>query len=161
MTKEGGIRFSGDEYYKILVDEEGSISLTADVDGEETVYDVTGGAKPERKLLYTNPDTTVQMTTDALFQESEILGYEYLIFTVTSTGGDYEVEEWCEIEPLKAHNGQFVISMPTSNALWARKVYRSSGAVKPSASVYDQGKTTENRDYCIIKKVECVKGVKA
>lgn len=161
MIKEGGLRFSGKEHYSIFIDEENNISMVAEVDGVTTEYDVSGGAKPERKLLYTNPDTTVQMTTDTLFQESEIAGYEYLIFTVTSTGGDYEVEEWCEIEPLKAHNGQFVISMPANNALWARKVYRSSGAVKPSAAVYNLGTTTENRDYCIIKKVECVKGVKA
>ena len=161
MKKSAHIFFGHEEHYELMISEEQDIQLTADVDGAVTVYDVTGGTKPERKLLYTNPDTSAQMTTDAMFQESEILGYEYLIFTVTSTSGDYEVEEWCEIEPLKAHSGQFVISMPANSALWARKVYRSSGAVKPSVNVYSLGTTTENRDYCIIKKVECVKGVKA
>ena len=118
------------------------------------------GESIERKLLYTNPDTSVEMTTDTMFNESEILDYQYLVFTVTDTSGSFEVEEWCEIAPLKDHNGQFAVSIPMDNELWVRKVYRSSGAVKPSASVYAIGKTTQDKTKCIIKTVECVKGVK-
>lgn len=132
-------------------------TIKAEIDGEEKDYTLGGGV--ERKLLYTNPDTTSQMTDVTMFQESEIEGYQYLCFTVTDTSGSFEVEEWCEIEPLKNHSGQFIISMPIGSKLYGRKVYRSNGAVKPSVGVYEIGKTTENRDACIIKTIECVKGV--
>ena len=101
---KAGIRFSRDSY--VLVDAE-------------------GGTGVERKELYVNPDISIEMTGDTLFQESEIGGYDFLAFTVTDTSGSFEVEEWCEIAPLKSHGGQFVISMPTSGALYCRKVYRS------------------------------------
>ena len=134
--KNAGIRFSKDGY--VLVD-------------------ATGGGGIERKRLYDNPDTSVEMTGATLFQEAEIEGYTYLSFIVTSTGGSVEVEEICEIEPLKALGGQFVISLPASGTLYCRKVYRSSGAVKPSTSVYEIGKTTGDKNYCIIKSVDAVK----
>ena len=160
MKKAGGIRFSFDEYYGIVVEDE-NITLTAEKDGTTTEYDVTGGGggKIEKKRLYTNPDTTVEMSTDGMFDESEIEGYQYLLFTVTDTAGSYTVEEWCEIAPLKTHGGQFVVSMPIGGVLYVRKIYRSSGAVKPSTGVYEIGKTTENRAACIIKSVDAVKGV--
>lgn len=154
MKRKAGVRFTQEDYIEVNMDD---MKITEVTPEGSTDYAIGGGL--EYKTLYTNPDTSVQMTTDALFQESEILGYDYLIFTVTDTSNSFEVKEWCEIEPLKAHSGQFVISMPLSNALWCRKVYRSKGAVTPSAGVYDIGKTTENRDACIIKSVECVKGV--
>lgn len=157
---KAGFRFNKTTYTLVEIDEEKNITLTADIDGEVTEYDVTGGGgKIERKLLYTNPNTGIEMSTDSMFEESEIEGYEYLIFTVTDTSGSYEVEEWCEIAPLKNHGGQFIVSMPISGELYGRKVYRSSGAVKPSAGVYKIGATTENRNACIIKTVECVKGI--
>ena len=158
--KTAGIRFSMTEYYEIGV-EDSSITLTGEIDGITTEYDVTGGSSGdiERKRLYTNTNTTVEMSTDTLFNESEIEGYHYLAFVVTDTSGSYEVEEWCEIEPLKTHGGQFIVSMPISGTLYGRKIYRSSGAVKPSAGVYELGKTTENRNACIIKSVDCVKVV--
>lgn len=133
---KAGIRFSRDSY--VLVDAE-------------------GGASIERKELYVNPDTSIEMTGDTLFMESEIEGYDFLAFVVTDTTGSFEVEEWCEIEPLKAHDGQFVISMPNSGPLYCRKVYRSAGAVKPSVAVYDIGKTTGDKNFCIIKSVDAVK----
>lgn len=156
--KTAGIRFSMTEYYEIGV-EDSNITLTSEIDGVTTEYDVTGGGGIERKRLYTNPDTTIEMSTDNLFAESEIEGYDYLAFIVTDTTGSYEVEEWCEIAPLKAHGGQFIISMPISGTLYGRKIYRSSGNVKPSAGVYEIGKTTENRNACIVKSVDCVKVV--
>lgn len=160
IKKQGGIRFNGSEYYEINVQDE-NISLLADVDGTSTEYDVTGGGGGgiERKSLYVNPDTSAQMTGDTLFQESEIEGYQYLIFTVTNTAESFEVEEWCEIAPLKEHGGQFVISFPAGGSLWVRKIYRSGGAVKPSVSVFSIGTTNENRDMCIVKSIEAAKGV--
>lgn len=135
-------------------------TLKAVVDGEEKEYTLgEGGSGVERKRLYTNPDTTIEQSTDAMFQESEIEGYQYLAFIVTDTTGSYEVEEWCEIAPLKTHGGQFIISMIVSGELYGRKIYRSSGAVKPSTGVYKLGATTENRNVCIIKSVDAVKGV--
>lgn len=132
--KKAGIRFSRDSYVTV---------------------DAESGSK--RKLLFENPDISQEMSGITLFEERELEGYDYISFIVTSTTGDYEVEELCEIVPLKAHGGQFVVSMPVSNALYCRKIYRSSGAVKVSAAVYDLGKTTGNKAYCIIKKVEAVK----
>lgn len=132
----------------------GESTIKAVVDGVETEYSLGSG---ERKLLYTNPDTSIEMSGDTLFNESEILGYQYLIFTVTDTTGSFEVEEWCEIAPLHDHSGQFAISLPMNNELWVRKVYRNSGAVKPSTSVYAIGKTTQDKSMCIITKVECAK----
>lgn len=149
-------RMSPTEYYSVSIDGD-NITMETEIDGIKKDYDVTGGAQIERKNLYINPNPTVQQTTDTLFMESEIEGFDYLAFTVTDITNDFEVEEWYEIEPLKAHNGQFVVSMPISGGLFARKVYRSAGAVKPSASVYELGKTTENRDFCIIKSVDAVK----
>lgn len=131
---KAGIRFSKDSY--VLVDAE-------------------SGSK--RKLLFENPDTSQEMTGITLFEESELDGFDYISFIVTSTSGDYEVEELCEIEPLKTRSGQFVVSMPTSDHLYCRKIYRSAGAVKVSTSVYDLGKTTGDKAYCIIKKAEAVK----
>lgn len=131
---KAGIRFSKDSY--VLVDAE-------------------SGSK--RKLLFENPDISQEMSGITLFEETELEGYDYISFIVTSTSGGYEVEELCEIEPLKAHGGQFVVSMPISNALYCRKIYRSSGAVKVSTAVYDLGKTTGDKAYCIIKKAEAVK----
>lgn len=123
--------------------------------GVETTYDIGGGSG--RKLLYTNPDPTAQMSTDAMFNASELEGYTFIEFIVTNTAGEYEVKELCEIAPLKAHSGQFVISLPVSNALWVRKIYRSSGAIKPSTGVYEIGKTTEDRNQCIVKEAYAVK----
>lgn len=123
--------------------------------GVETTYDIGGGSG--RKLLYTNPDPTAQMSTDAMFNESELEGYAFIEFIVTNTTGAYEVKELCEIAPLKARNGQFVISLPVSNNLWVRKIYRSSGAIKPSTGVYEIGKTTEDRNQCIVKEAYAVK----
>ena len=94
-----------------------------------------------------------------MFQESELEGYQYLCFTVTDIFGSYEVEEWCEIAPLKAQGGQFVISYLSSGTLWYRKVYRSSGAIKPSVGVFEVGTTREDRYMCIIKSVDAVRGV--
>ena len=131
---KAGIRFSNDSY--VTVDAENA---------------------PKRKLLFENPDTSQEMSGITLFNESELEGYDYISFIVTSTSGDYEVEELCEIAPLKAHSGQFVVSMPITDALYCRKIYRSAGAVKVSTAVYDLGKTTGNKAYCIIKKVEAVK----
>lgn len=156
-----GFRFNRDTYAEIDANLEdfSQSKITATVDGVETEYSLGGGGGVEKKLLYTNPDPTSQMTTDTMFMESEIEGYQYLCFTVTDTTDSFEVEEWCEIEPLKARGGQFIVSLPTNGTLYGRKVYRSNGAVKPSAGVYEIGKTTENRNACIIKTVECVKGV--
>lgn len=132
---KAGIRFSKESYVF--------------VDGQ--------GGKIERKRLYDNPDTTQQMTTDTLFTESEILDYDFLAFMVTNTEGSIEVEEWCEIAPLHDASGQFVISNPTGSSLYARKVYRTGGNVKPSAGVYDLGATTQDKNQCIIKYVDAVK----
>lgn len=154
VQKKAGIRFTQEDYIEVNMDD---MKITEVTPEGSTEYSIGSGL--DIKTLYTNPDTSVQMTTDALFQEADILGYEYLIFTVTDTANSYEVKEWCEIEPLRTHNGQFAISMSVDGDLWCRKVYRSSGAVKPSAGVYPIGKTTENRNACIIKSVECVKGV--
>lgn len=115
------------------------------------------GGGVERKRLYTNEDTTQQMSTDVLFAESEILDYDYLAFLVTNTEGTIEVEEWCEIAPLHDASGQFVISNPIAGGLYARKIYRSGGNVKPSASVYEIGTTTQDKNQCIIKSVDAVK----
>ena len=123
--------------------------------GVETTYDIGGGSG--RKLLNTIPDPTAQMSTDAMFNVSELEGYTFIEFIVTNTAGAYEVKELCGIAPLKAHSGQFVISYPISNELWVRKIYRSSGAVKPSIGVYEIGKTTEDRNQCIIKEAYAVK----
>ena len=125
-------------------------------DGVETTYDIKGGGE-NRKLLYTNPDPTAQMSTEAMFNESDLDGYTYIEFVVTNTAAQYEVKELCEIEPLKGHGGQFVISYPTSSGLWVRKIYRSSGGVKPGVGVYDIGKTTEDRTQCIVKEAYAVK----
>lgn len=156
MSQKLAYRLSPKEYYSIDIDGE-KITMTTDINGEKKEYDVTGGGGIERKSLYINPNPTIQQPTDTLFMESEIEGFDFLAFKVTDTTGSYEVEEWCEIAPLKVHGGQFVISMPTSGALYARKIYRSSGAVKPSAAVYELGKTTEDRNFCIIKAVDAVK----
>ena len=151
-----GIRFTEDKFCEIEMGED--IKLTTIINGEVTEYDVTGGGGGiERKRLYDNPDITVEMTGNTMFQETEIEGYTYLSFIVTSTDGSVEVEELCEIEPLKALSGQFVISLPANGTLYYRKVYRSSGAVKPSTSVYEVGKTTGDKNYCIIKSVDAVK----
>lgn len=131
---KAGIRFSKDSY---------------------VIVDAEGGAK--RKLLWKNPDTSQEMQGITLFQESELEGYTHISFAVTDTSGSYVVEELCEIEPLKTHGGQFVVSMPTAEHLYCRKIYRSMGAVKVSTAVYDLGKTTQDKNYCIIKKVEAVK----
>lgn len=134
---KAGIRFSRESY--VLVD-------------------AAGGGGIERKRIYNNPDTTQQMTTDTLFSESEILDYDFLAFKVTNTEGSIEVEEWCEIEPLHHAGGQFVISNPVvGGGLYVRKIYRSSGNVKPSASVFDIGTTTQDKNQCIIKSVDAVK----
>lgn len=133
---KAGIRFSPDSYVEV---------------------DAEGGGGIERKTLWVNPDVSQEMSGVTMFQESELEGYTHISFTVTDTTGSYEVEELCEISPLKAHGGQFVISMPISNALYCRKIFRSSGAVKVSTSVFDLGKTTGDKAYCIIKKAEAVK----
>lgn len=133
---KAGIRFSPESY--VLVD-------------------ASGGGKIERKRLWDNPDPTAEMTAVVMFNESDLEGYDYIAFTVTSTSGDYDVEEWCEIKPLKDHGGQFVVSYPMSNVLYCRKIYRSNGVVKPSTAVYDLGKTTGDKNYCIIKSVDAVK----
>ena len=155
MERKAGIRFSQTDY--VALDME-AMTLTEVKNGTTTEYEI-GGSTIEKKLLYTNPDTSIEMTGDTLFSESEILDYQYLIFTVTDTSNSFEVEEWCEIAPLHYHNGQFAVSLPANNELWVRKIYRSSGAVKPSAGVYAVGKTTQDKSACIIKKVECVRGV--
>lgn len=154
-------RINKDLYYELHANEAdfSSSVIKAVEGGVETEYSLGSGGV-ERKRLYTNPDISVEMTTDTLFNESEILEYQYLVFTVTDTSNSFEVEEWCEIAPLKQRSGQFAISMPVDNELWVRKVYRSSGNVKPSAAAYALGKTTQDKSKCIIKTVECVKGVK-
>ena len=133
---KAGIRFSQDSYVTV---------------------DAAGGGGIERKLLFTNPDITQEMTNTSLFEEAEIEGYDYLAFTVTNTSGSWEVEEWCEIEPLKSNSGQFIISMPVNGNPYGRKIYRTSGTVKASTNVYKLGATTEDRSACIVKKVEAVK----
>ena len=132
---KAGIRFSRESY--VLVD--------------------ASGGTIERKRLWDNPNPNVEMTDVDMFNESELEGYDYIAFTITSTNSDYDVEEWCEIAPLKAHGGQFVISYPITNTLYCRKIYRSSGVVRPSTWVYDIGKTTGDKNYCIIKSVDAVK----
>ena len=152
MTKRiAGIRFNSDDYIEINMDDKSLIEVTSD---GTTEYSIGGSAK---KLLYTNPNTTAEMSTGTMFNESELEGYAYIEFVVTNTSGEYEVKELCEIAPLKAHSGQFVISYPVSGGLYARKIYRSNGAVKPSANVYDFGKTTEDRTQCIVKEAYAVK----
>lgn len=149
---KAGIRFTPTHYVEVNLDPN-IRTVTEEVDGVKTTYTLGG----EKKLLYTNPDITTEMTGDQLFLESEIEGYKYLSFTVTDTSNSFEVEELCEIAPLKALAGQFVISQPLDGELWYRKVYRSTGKVLPSTKVYKVGATTENRNACIIKTVYAVK----
>lgn len=153
---KAGIRFTRDHYAFIDLDP-AVRTLTETVGDDTTVYELKGGI--ERKRLYTNPNTSVEMVEETLFAESEIEGYQFLAFVLTSVTGEYEVEEWCEIGPLKSHGGQFIVSMPISGGLFGRKVYRTAGNVKPSVKVYELGKTTENREVCIIKSVDAIKGV--
>lgn len=134
---KAGIRFTRDKY------------VTVDASG--------GGGGIEKKLLFENADPSQEMTNTPLFEESEIEGFDYLAFTVTDTSGSWEVEEWCEIAPLKSHAGQFIISMPVDGNPYGRKIYRTSGTVKASTNVYKLGATTEDRSVCIVKKVEAVK----
>ena len=136
MVKKAGVRFDSKTYVEVTPE---------------------GGGGVERKTLWENPNTTVEMTGITMFEESALEGYTHISFIVTDTTGSYEVEELCEIAPLKTHGGQFVVSMPISNALYCRKIYRSAGAVKVSTAVYDLGKTTGDKAYCIIKKAEAVK----
>lgn len=150
---KAGIRFTPSHYVEVNLDPSAR-TVTEEVDGVKTVYEI---GKSEKKLLYTNPDISVVMTGDQLFLESEIEGYKYLSFTVTDTSNSFEVEELCEIAPLKSHSGQFVVSQPLDGELWYRKVYRSSGKVLPSTKVYKVGATTENKNACIIKNVYAVK----
>ena len=134
---KAGIRFSNDSY--VLVDASG------------------GGGGIERKRLYDNPDTTQEQGGVNLFEETEIEEYDYLAFTITNTANSWEVEEWCEIAPLKTHSGQFIVSMPVEGVLYGRKIYRSSGIVKTSINVYKLGATTEDRSCCIVKSVDAIK----
>ena len=154
VEKKAGIRFTPDDYVTLDMD---AMTLTEVKDGESTEYSIGGGV--EKKLLYTNPDPTVEMTGADMFAESDLDGYDYIEFIVTDTAGTYEVKELCEIAPLKTHGGQFVVSMPVTGALYVRKIYRGSGMVKPSTGVYDIGKTTGDRTMCIIKEAYAVKGV--
>lgn len=133
---KAGIRFSRDSYVTV---------------------DASGSGGVERKRLWDNPDTTQEMTNTSMFQESEIEGYDFLAFTLTTTGGSWTVEELCEIEPLKERGGQFIVSMPVDGNLYGRKIYRTSGTVKASTNVYKLGATTENRSSCIVKSVDAVK----
>ena len=133
---KAGIRFSKDSYVTV---------------------DASGGGGIERKLLWENPDPSQEMDGSTMFEESELEGYTYIAFTVATTGGNVITEEWCEIEPLKAAGGQFIVSQPHNGKLYGRKIYRSSGAVKASTAVYELGKTIEDRSTCIVTKVEAVK----
>lgn len=155
---KAGIRFTPEHY--VFIDLDPAVRTVTETVGDETkVYTLN---EVERKRLFTNPDISIEMVDEVLFAESEIEGYQYLAFVLTTTSGDYEVEEWCEIEPLKNHGGKFVVSMPGTGGvgdIFCRKIYRSSGEVKPSVKVYELGKTTENREYCIIKSVDAIKGV--
>ena len=156
--KYAGIRFNPDTYVEIGadLDDFSNSTVTSDIDGVVTKYSL-GGGTPERKRLYTNPDTSIQQGSVTLFNTSEDEGYKYLIFTITNTAGDYDVEEWCELEPLKAHAGQFVVSYPINNKLLCRKIYRTQGTVKTSVNVYNLGTTEEDRNGCIVKYVDAVK----
>ena len=153
LKRIAGIRFNSEDYIEVNMDDSKLTEITPE---GTTEYSISGGSG-NRKLLYTNPNPSAQMSTDTMFMESELEGYTFIEFVVTNTTNEYEVKELCEIAPLKAHSGQFVISLPTSNSLWVRKIYRSSGAVKPSAGVYDIGKTTEDRNQCIVKEAYAVK----
>ena len=153
---KAGVRFSQKEYFEIGYDGE-NITLSSDINGTKTDYDISGGGGIERKRLYTNPDTAQEMSGASLFDEAEIEGYDYLAFIITTTGNAWTVEEWCEIEPLKERGGQFIISMPHEAGLYGRKIYRSSGVVKASNNVYKLGATTEDRSVCIVKSVDAVK----
>lgn len=152
LKRIAGIRFNKEDYIEVNMDDKTLTEINPD---GTTEYSISGGS--DRKLLYTNPDPTVQMTSDTIFEESELEGYTFIEFVVTNTAGEFEVKELCEIAPLKALSGQFVISLPSSGSLWCRKIYRSQGAVKPSLGVYDIGKTTEDRTQCIVKEVYAVK----
>ena len=156
-TKKAGIRFNPKAYVEINanLDDFSTSTVEAEIDGKKTSYTL-GGATPERKRLYTNPDTSAKQGSITLFNTSEDEGYTYLIFTVTNTAGDYDVEEWCEIQPLREHAGQFVISYPINNKLLCRKIYRTQGTVKTSAKVYNLGTTEEDDTACIVKYVEAI-----
>ena len=136
MVKKAGVRFDSKTYVEVTPE---------------------GGGDVERKTLWENPNPTAEMSGITMFNESELEGYTHISFNVTDVTGSYEVEELCEIAPLKAHGGQFVVSMPTSEHLYCRKIYRSAGNVKVSTAVYDLGKTAGDKNYCIIKKAEAVK----
>lgn len=132
---KAGIRFSNKDY--VLIDGSG------------------GGI--ERKSLYINEDPTQEQGGINLFEESELEGYDFIAFTLTTTDNSWEVEEWCEIAPLKNHGGQFIVSMPVGGNLYGRKIYRSNGIVKTSVNVYKLGATTEDRSACIVKSADAVK----
>ena len=158
IIRTAGIRFDQEHYVQInanLTEFADSI-IESEINGTKAIYNL-GGGTPERKRLYTNPDTSVQQGTITLFNTSEDEGYKYLIFTITNTAGDYDVEEWCELEPLRTHAGQFVISYPIHNKLLCRKIYRTQGTVKTSSNVYNLGTTEEDRSGCIVKYVDAVK----
>ena len=153
---KAGVRFSQKAYFEIGYDGE-NITLSSDINGTKTDYDIGGGGGIERKSLYVNPDTSQEMGSVSLFEESEIEGYDFLAFTLTTTSGAWEVEEWCEIAPLKVHSGQFIVSMPSGGNPYGRKIFRSSGVVKTSQNVYKLGDTIEDKSLCIVKSVDAVK----
>ena len=155
--KYAGIRFNPETYVEIgaNLNDFSNSTVTSDINGVVTEYTLSG-TTPERKRLYTNPDTSMQQGSITLFNTTEDEGYSYLIFTVTNTAGDYDVEEWCELQPLREHSGQFVISYPINNKLLCRKIYRTQGTVKTSAKVYNLGTTEEDNSACIVKYVEAI-----
>ena len=152
MERKIGARFSLHEYIMVDMD---AMKIIETNGGGTTEYSI-GGTSIEKKLLYTNPDTTVEMSTDTMFTQEDIDGYDFIEFIVTDTSGTHTVKELCEIAPL-SFVGQFVISLPGDNALWVRKIYRSGGNVKPSAKVNKIGEITEDRTKCIVKEAYAIK----
>ena len=152
-----GYRFTQEDYVEIDYNNNAPENSNVEMEknGVKTTYNL-GGATPERKRLYTNPNTSLEQGSVTLFNTTEDEGYTYLIFTVTNTSGDYDVEEWCELQPLKEHAGQFVVSYPIHNKLLCRKIYRTQGTVKTSGKVYNLGTTEEDNTACIVKYVDAI-----
>ena len=73
VEKKAGIRFTQDDYITLDMD---AMTLTEVKDGESTEYSIGRGV--EKKLLYTNPDTTIEMTGADMFAESDLEGYDYI-----------------------------------------------------------------------------------
>lgn len=90
MEKRAGIRFEPEKFIAVTIDDENNITLTSEIDGVTTEYDVTGGGGGyEEVLLWENPNPGSGFDSDLIICEDLTFDFYKIVYRTINNESVY------------------------------------------------------------------------